>query len=53
MAKSNITILGTKELNDMFSQLPKQVSKNAIWQKFWRKISKPFIDSAKSNLNSL
>ncbi len=37
MAKSNITVLGSKELNDMFKQLPKQVNKNAIWQKFWRK----------------
>jgi len=53
MAKSNITILGTKELNNMFSQLPKQVSQNSIWQKFWRKNSKPFVDAAKSNLSSL
>ena len=29
-----------------------QVKKNSIWQKFWRKNSKPFIDAAKSNLNS-
>ena len=34
-------------------QLPKQVKKNSIWQKFWRKNSKPFIDAAKSNLNGL
>ena len=53
MAKSNITVLGTKELNDLFMQLPKQVKKNSIWQKFWRKNSKPFIDAAKSNLNGL
>lgn len=53
MAKSNITVLGTKELNNLFMQLPKQVSKNSIWQKFWRKNSKPFIDAAKSNLNGL
>ena len=53
MAKSNITVLGTKELNDMFMQLPKQIKKNTIWQRFWRKNSKPFIDAAKSNLNSL
>ena len=53
MAKSNITVLGTKELNDLFMQLPKQVKKNSIWQKFWRKNSKPFIDGAKSNLNGL
>ena len=53
MAKSNITVLGTKELNDLFMQLPKQVKKNSIWQKFWKKNSKPFIDGAKSNLNGL
>ena len=53
MIKSNITILGTKELNDMFMQLPKQIKKNNVWQRFWRKNSKPFIDAAKSNLNSL
>jgi len=53
MARSNITVLGTKELNDMFMQLPKQIKKNTIWQRFWRKNSKPFIDAAKSNLNSL
>ena len=53
MAKSNVTVLGTKELNDMFMQLPKQIKKNTVWQKFWRKNSKPFIDAAKSNLNSL
>jgi hypothetical protein len=53
MAKSNVTVLGTKELNDLFMQLPKQVKKNSIWQKFWRKNSKPFIDAAKSNLNGL
>ena len=28
MAKSNVTVLGTKELNDMFMQLPKQIKKN-------------------------
>jgi hypothetical protein len=53
MAKSNVTVLGTKELNDMFMQLPKQIKKNTVWQKFWRKNSKPFVDAAKSNLNSL
>ena len=47
MAKSNVTVLGTKELNDMFMQLPKQIKKNTVWQKFWRKNSKPFIDSVK------
>ena len=53
MAKSNVTVLGTKELNDMFMQLTKQIKKNTVWQKFWRKNSKPFVDAAKSNLNSL
>lgn len=51
--KSDIKVLGTKELNNLFMQLPKQVKKNFIWQKFWRKNSKPFIDAAKSNLNNL
>ena len=31
MARSNITVLGTKELNDMFMELPKQIKKNTIW----------------------
>ena len=53
MVKSNITVLGTKELNNLFMQLPKQVTKNSIWQRFWRKNSKPFIEAAKSNLNGL
>tara|TARA_Y100001972_G_scaffold114696_1_gene150571 strand:+ start:198 stop:707 length:510 start_codon:yes stop_codon:yes gene_type:complete len=51
--KANIKVLGTKELNDMFLQLPKQIKINSVWQKFWRRNSKPFIKAAKSNLNSL
>lgn len=53
MTSSNVTVLGSKELNDMFKQLPKQIKQNAIWQKFWKLNSKPFIDAAKSNLNGL
>ena len=53
MAQSNIKVLGTKELNDMFMQLPKQIKQNSIWQKFWKKNSKPFITAAQSNLNNL
>ncbi len=52
MAKE-IEVKGLKEINDLFSQLPKQVKRTNIWTAFWRKNSKPFITQAQSNLNSL
>ena len=49
MAK-DIEIKGLKELQQMFESLPKQVNQKAIWQRFWRLNSKPFIQAAKNNV---
>ena len=44
MAK-DIEVKGLKEIQQMFESLPKQVNQKAIWQKFWRLNSKPFINA--------
>ena len=41
-----LEVLGLKEIENMFQQLPSQVSKQATWTKFWRDVSKPLVKSA-------
>ena len=42
-----------RDINLMFEQLPKQVSKNKTWIKFWRRVSKPLVKAAKTNAENL
>jgi hypothetical protein len=54
-AKSWVEI-DTKNLTDidlMFRQLPKQVSQDSVWNKFWRRVSKPLVKAARSNAQQL
>ena len=41
-----VEVMGLKEIEKMFQQLPKQVSQEAIWTKFWRDVSKPLVKAA-------
>ena len=51
MAQNEKTrLLGDKELAKMFTQLPKQIKQDKIWNKLWRNVSKPLIKSAKSRV---
>ena len=42
------TVQGTKELDKLFRDLPKQIKQPKIWTKFWRNVSKPLVKEAKS-----
>ena len=42
-----------RDINLMFKQLPKQVSRDKTWIKFWRHVSKPLVKAAKTNANNL
>lgn len=42
-----------KAIDNMFKQLPKEVSKNKTWLKFWRENSKPLQRAAKENAAKL
>tara|TARA_Y100000401_G_scaffold3047_1_gene2175 strand:- start:9056 stop:9619 length:564 start_codon:yes stop_codon:yes gene_type:complete len=44
----SVEVLGLKEIEQMFQQLPKQVSQKATWTKFWRDASKPLVKSAQN-----
>lgn len=44
----SVDVLGLKEIEQMFQQLPKQVSQKATWTKFWRDVSKPLVKSAQN-----
>ena len=48
--KKDIEVKGLKEIQQMFESLPKQVSQKAVWQRFWRKNSKPMLKIAKSKV---
>ena len=50
--KEKTRILGVKELDKMFKQLPKQIKQAKIWTKLWRNVSKPLVKQAKSNVPS-
>ena len=42
-----------RDINLMFKQLPKQVSRDKTWIKFWRHVSKPLVKAAKKNAENL
>ena len=49
MAENNVTIkVETKEIERMFNQLPKQVNKDTIWGRYWRKVTKPLVQVAQN-----
>ncbi len=37
---------GLKEIGQMFNQLPKRVNKDAVWGRFWKKVTVPLLDAA-------
>ncbi len=41
-------VQGIKEIEAMFRQVPKQVSQDKIWAKFWRLNSKPLVKAAQN-----
>ena len=49
MSGVSVEAQGLKEIDQLFRQLPKQVSQDKIWGKFWRKVAKPLKDAAASN----
>ena len=49
MAK-DIEVKGLKEIQQMFESLPTQVSQKAVWQRFWRKNTKPMLKIAKDKV---
>ena len=49
MAENNVTIkVATKEIERMFNQLPKQVNKDTIWGRYWRKVTKPLVQTTEN-----
>lgn len=51
--RNSITLLGVKEINDMFNDVPKQINKDALWSHFFNKISKPLRDKAKQKADAI
>tara|TARA_R110000824_G_scaffold128355_2_gene289155 strand:+ start:555 stop:1112 length:558 start_codon:yes stop_codon:yes gene_type:complete len=37
---------GIREIMDMFKGLPKRVNKDAVWGRFWKKVTKPMLTAA-------
>lgn len=37
---------GIKEITQMFKGLPKQVNKDLVWGRFWKKVTVPLLDAA-------
>jgi len=37
---------GLKEIGQMFNQLPNRVNKDAVWGRFWKKVTVPLLDAA-------
>ena len=37
---------GIKEITQMFNGLPKRVNKDAVWGRFWKKVTVPLLDAA-------
>jgi HK97 gp10 family phage protein len=45
---NSIELVGAKAIQEMFRKLPKQVNQDKIWDKFFKKNSKPLVDKAQS-----
>jgi len=50
--KEETRLLGVKELDKLFKQLPKQIKQPKIWTKLWKNVSKPLVKEAKNNVPS-
>ena len=37
---------GIKEITEMFKDLPRQVNKDLVWGRFWKKVTVPLLDAA-------
>ena len=48
MARNSIEVLGLSELEQMFKDLPKELSDDKIWNEFWKENSKPLVDKAQT-----
>ena len=46
--KSGIKLMGAKEINDMFKDLPKQIKQYTVWKALWREVGKQAKADAKS-----
>ena len=46
--KSAIKLMGAKEINDMFKDLPKQIKQYTVWKALWREVGKQAKADAKS-----
>tara|TARA_R110002020_G_scaffold36176_5_gene108806 strand:- start:152 stop:673 length:522 start_codon:yes stop_codon:yes gene_type:complete len=42
----SVEAIGLKEIQQMFNGLPKRVNKDAVWGRFWKKVSLPLLDAA-------
>ena len=45
---NSVELVGAKAIQEMFRKLPKQVNQDKIWDKFFRKNSKPLVNKAQS-----
>ena len=43
-----VEVKGIKEIMDMFQGLPKRVNKDAVWGRFWKKVTVPLLTAAVS-----
>ena len=50
MAQPTFKLQGAKEIADMFGKLPKQIKQHNVWKALWRKIGKPALNEAQSNV---
>lgn len=41
-----VEVKGIQEIMDMFQGLPKRVNKDAVWGRFWKKVSVPLLEAA-------
>ena len=49
MSGISVDVQGIKEISQMFAQLPKQVNEDAVWGRFWKKVTVPLLKAAETN----
>jgi len=42
----SVEVKGIKEIQQMFNGLPKRVNKDAVWGRFWKKVTIPLLNAA-------
>ena len=45
---SSTKLLGAKEIEQMFADLPKQLSRYTVWKALWREVGKPALKDAQN-----